>query len=219
MALQVALLLLLAYLLGSIPTAYLAGRWLRGIDLRRYGSGTVSGSMIWEHVSRWAIVPAGLFDVFKAALPAWLALRFGHGPPVALAAGLAAAVGHNWPLFLRFTGGRAVSCFLGTWLVLFPWGAPWILGFLLAGFLLGDSAPWALVGLATVPLLAVLLAGPPVVSPAAAAMLALTLVKRLEANGRSLPEPGPERRAILCRRLWLDRDIPSHQEWIARRPD
>lgn len=41
-----------AYLLGSIPTAYLAGRWMRKIDLRQYGSGTVSGSGVWEHVSK-----------------------------------------------------------------------------------------------------------------------------------------------------------------------
>jgi glycerol-3-phosphate acyltransferase PlsY len=219
MAYQIPLLIALAYLLGSIPTAYIAGRWLRGIDLRRYGSGTVSGSMVWEHVSRWAIVPFGLFDVLKAAFPAWLALRLGHGPPVALAAGLAAAVGHNWPVFLHFTGGRAISCFLGIWVVLFPWGAPWILGFLIAGFALGDSAPWALASLATVPLLSALIGGPPIVLPAAVAMVALTLAKRLEANGRPLPPPGPERRAVLWRRLMFDRDIASHQAWIHRRPD
>jgi glycerol-3-phosphate acyltransferase PlsY len=219
MALQIPLLVALGYLLGSIPSAYIAGRWLRGIDLRGYGSGTVSGSMVWEHVSRWAIVPFGLFDVLKAAFPTWLALRLGHGPPVALAAGLAAAVGHNWPIFLHFTGGRAMSCFLGIWLVLFPWGSLWVLGFLLTGFLLGDSAPWALAGLATVPLLSALLAGPPIVLPAALAMLALTLVKRLEANSRPLPPPGPDRWRVLLRRLLLDRDIASHEQWIRRRPD
>ncbi len=58
-----ALLLLFGYLLGSIPSGYLAGKWIKGIDLREYGSGTVSGSMVWEHVAKWAVVPVGLFDI------------------------------------------------------------------------------------------------------------------------------------------------------------
>ena len=149
-------LILFGYLLGSIPTAYLAARWKKHIDLRRYGSGTVSGSMVYEHVARWMVVPVGLFDVAKAALPAWLALELGDsmggGEAAAVAAGLAAAVGHNWPVFLRFTGGRGLSTFLGLLLVVFPWGVPWLLGFLAVGFALGDSAPWALTGLVTLPL-------------------------------------------------------------------
>jgi glycerol-3-phosphate acyltransferase PlsY len=214
-----ALMILMGYLLGSIPTAYMAGRWLKGIDLRRYGSGTVSGSMVWEHVARWVVVPAGLFDVFKAAFPTWLALRLDLSPWIAAAAGLAAAVGHNWPLYLRFTGGRGLSCFLGIWLALFPWGVPWVLGFLAVGFLLGDSAPWALASLVTLPLLSRGIDGPVVVLPAAGAMLLLTLVKRLEANRRPLPPASPERRRVILRRLLLDRDIASHPEWIQRRPD
>jgi glycerol-3-phosphate acyltransferase PlsY len=219
MVLQSALLILMGYLLGSVPAAYLAGRWLRGIDLRSYGSGTVGGSMVWEHVTRWAVVPAGLFDVLKAALPAWLSLRLDMSPWMAAAAGMAAAVGHNWPIFLRFTGGRAVSCFLGIWLVLFPWGFPWILGFLAIGYLLGDSAPWALASLITLPLLSHFVDGPNVVLPLAGAMLLLTVVKRLEANRRPLPSSGPERRRVLLRRLFLDRDITSHRDWIRRQPE
>jgi glycerol-3-phosphate acyltransferase PlsY len=219
MVLGSALLILLGYLLGSIPAAYLAGRWLRGIDLRRYGSGTVGGSMVWEHVTRWAIVPAGLFDVLKAAFPAWLSLQLGLGSGVAAAAGLAAAVGHNWPVFLRFTGGRAMSCFLGIWVALFPWGSVWMLVFLAVGYLLGDSAPWALASLVTLPLLYDLADGPAVTVPVVGVMLLLTFVKRLEANRRPLPPPGPERQRVLLRRLFLDRDIRSHRDWIRRRPD
>jgi glycerol-3-phosphate acyltransferase PlsY len=219
MVLESALLILMAYLLGSIPAAYLAGRWLRGIDLRSYGSGTVGGSMVWEHVTRWAIIPAGLFDVLKAAFPAWVSLQLDLGSWVAAAAGLAAAIGHNWPVFLRFIGGRAVSCFLGIWLALFPWGSVWMLVFLAVGYLLGDSAPWALASLVTLPLLSDLADGPAEVVPLAGVMLLLTLLKRLEANRRPLPPPGPERRRVLLRRLFLDRDIRSHRDWIRRQPD
>ena len=117
------LLMVAAYLLGSVPAAHLATRWLRGTDLRQYGSGTVSASMVWEHTARWAFIPVGLFDIAKAAFPVWLGLHLGLGMPVATAAGLAAAVGHNWPIYLRFIGGRGLSCFLGIWLVIYPWGA------------------------------------------------------------------------------------------------
>jgi glycerol-3-phosphate acyltransferase PlsY len=217
---MMAILLIAAgYLLGSIPSAYLAGRWTKGLDLRRYGSGTVSGSMVWEHVARWAIVPVGLFDVGKAALPAWLGLRLGLGTPVAAAAGLAAVAGHNWPIFLHFTGGRGLGTFMGVLLAIYPWGFPWMLAFLAAGWLLGDSAPWALASLVTLPALSYLTGGPEVVAPAAGAMLLLTLAKRLEANRRPLPPPGPERRQVILRRLFLDRDIAAHAEWIHRRPE
>lgn len=218
MSLEALLLILGGYLLGSIPAAYLVSRWTKGLDVREYGSGTVSGSMVWEHVARWAVVPVGLFDIAKAALPAWLGLYLGLGPPVAAAAGLAAAAGHNWPIFLRFTGGRGLSCFLGIWLVFFPWGFPWMLAFLTAGWLLGDSAPWALAGIASVPLLAYFIDGPEIVAPLAGAMLLLTLAKRLEANRRPLPPAGPERRRVLLYRLLLDRDIASHAGWIRRKP-
>jgi glycerol-3-phosphate acyltransferase PlsY len=216
--LQSALLILGGYLVGSIPAAYLAGKWTKGMDLRRYGSGTVSGSMVWEHVARWAIVPVGLFDLGKCALPAWLGTQLGLGLPVAAAAGLAAVAGHNWPLYLRFTGGRGLGGFMGVWLVIFPWGFPWMLAFLAVGWRLGDSAPWALASMVTLPLLAYFVGGPDVVAPATGAMLLLTLAKRLEANRRPLPSPGPERRRVILRRLLLDRDIVSHQDWIQRQP-
>jgi glycerol-3-phosphate acyltransferase PlsY len=211
-------LIVFGYLAGSIPTAYLAGRWLRGIDLRQYGSGTVSGSMVWEHVARWAVVPVGLFDIAKAAFPTWLAMRLGMGSAVAVSAGMAAAVGHNWPLYLKFTGGRGLSPMLGVWLVMYPWADLWMLASLAIGYLVSNAA-WALAGLITLPLLARVTGGPGVVTPIAASMLLLTLIKRLEANRRPLPASGPERTRVILRRIFLDRDIPSQKKWIRRTPE
>jgi glycerol-3-phosphate acyltransferase PlsY len=219
MKVEAVLLVVVGYLLGSIPTSYLAGRWLKGVDVRRYGSGTASGSMVFEHVARWAIVPVGLIDVGKAALPTWLALQLGLGTAVAAASGMAAVAGHNWSIFLRFTGGRGQSPFLGVLLVLFPWGCVWMLGFLAVGWRLRDSAPWSLASLVTLPLFAYLMGGPEVIAPATGAMLLLTLAKRLEANRRPLPPPGAERRQVILRRLFLDRDIASHADWIRRKPE
>ncbi|MGD2039832.1 MAG: glycerol-3-phosphate acyltransferase [Anaerolineae bacterium] len=219
MILQIVLVLVGGYLLGSIPAAYVTGRWYKGLDLRRYGSGTVSGSMVFEHVARWAVVPVGLFDIGKAALPAWVALQLDLGLPVAAAAGMVAVVGHNWPIFLRFTGGRGLGSFMGVLLVVFPWGFAWLLGFLAAGWLLGDSAPWALASLVTMPIFAHLIDGPPLVTALAGSMVVITLLKRLEANRRPLPPTGPERRRIIMRRLLLDRDLSNHKEWLQRQPE
>jgi glycerol-3-phosphate acyltransferase PlsY len=217
MELQSVLLILGAYLLGSIPSAYLAGKWIKGIDLRKYGSGTVSGSMVWEHVARWALFPVGIFDIFKAALPTWIGLQLGLGDGLAMAAGIAALVGHNWPIYLGFTGGRGLSPFLGAITVIFPWGFAWLLAFLAVGFFLGDSAPWALATLILLPLFNQVMNGPAVVNDAAVVMVILTIIKRLEANRRPLPTDQTERRKVLFRRVFLDRDIRSHQEWINRK--
>jgi glycerol-3-phosphate acyltransferase PlsY len=213
------LLIVAGYLLGSIPASYIASRLIAGKDLREYGSGTVGGSMVWEHVARWAAVPVGLFDMAKAALPTWLGMRLGLGMPVSTASGLAAVAGHNWPLYLRFHGGRGLGAFMGVLLVIFPLGFPYMIAFLTVGWLLGDSAPWALVSLVTLPFLAQFTGGPAVVVPACGVMIAMTLTKRLEANRRPLPPPGPSRRRVILRRLLLDRDIASHSEWVSRRPN
>ncbi len=218
MTVEPVLFVLGSYLLGSIPTAYLVTRWLGKTDIRHYGSGTVSGSMVYEHISRPAAIAVGLFDVFKATLAAGLATWLGMGLPVAAAAGLAATVGHNWPIFLRFTGGRGLGPFMGTLLVVFPWGVPWMLAFLFVGWRQDDSAPWAIASLVTLPVFSALIDGPGVVLPATGAMLLIALVKRLEANRRPLPPPGPERRQVVLLRLLFDRDIRSHREWIDRAP-
>ena len=94
-----------------------------------------------------------------------------------------------------------------------------MLAFLAVGWRLGDSTLWALVSLVTLPLFSHFLGGPAVVAPATGAMLLLTLAKRLEANRRPLPPPGPERRRVILRRLLFDRDIASHADWIRRQPN
>jgi glycerol-3-phosphate acyltransferase PlsY len=216
-AVTIILLLVFGYLLGSIPSGYLAGKWLKGIDLRQYGSGTVSGSMVWEHVSKWAVIPVGLFDIFKGAFPTWLALRLGMGEVVAMLAGIFAMIGHNWPIYLKFNGGRGFSPFLGELLILFPWGVLIVLAGLGLGNLFHSPA---------IPLLIVILLpiftnwmnGPSIVLWGSILMVIITLIKRVEANHRPLPTNQTERRKIILRRIFLDRDIQDHQAWIRREP-
>ena len=211
------LMVVFAYLLGSIPSGYLAGKWIKGIDLREYGSGTVSGSMVWEHVAKWAVFPVGIFDIFKGALPTWLSLKLGLSEQAAMVIGLAAVVGHNWPIYLNFQGGRGMSPFLGELFVLFPLG----MLILLIGLGIGNRLKSPAVPLFTIillPVFAAMFNGPEFMPWLALGMTVITVLKRLEANGRPLPEDPQERHEVILRRIFLDRDIQDHEEWIRREP-
>ena len=212
------LMVVFAYLLGSIPSGYLAGKWIKGIDLREYGSGTVSGSMVWEHVAKWAVFPVGIFDIFKGALPTWLSLKLGLSQQAAMVIGLASVVGHNWPIYLNFQGGRGLSPFLGELFVLFPLG----MLILLIGLGIGNRLKSPAIPLFTIillPVFAALFDGPESMLWLALGMTAITILKRLEANGRPLPEDPQERHEVILRRIFLDRDIQDHEEWIRREPE
>ena len=217
-AMTFILMVVFAYLLGSIPSGYLAGKWIKGIDLREYGSGTVSGSMVWEHVAKWAVFPVGVFDIFKGALPTWLSLKLGLSEQAAMVVGLTAVVGHNWPIYLNFQGGRGLSPFLGELFVLFPLG----MLILLIGLGIGNRLKSPAIPLFTIillPVFAALFDGPESMLWLALGMTAITILKRLEANGRPLPEDPQERHEVILRRIFLDRDIQDHEEWIRREPE
>lgn len=214
----IIIILISGYLIGSIPAAYISGRIIRRIDLRQYGSGTVSSSMVWEHVGHWAVVPVALFDVFKSAVPVWLVLRFQLGYTTAILTGISVVIGHNWPIFLKFRGGRGLSPMIGMLLVLFPPGIVWLIAFMLIGRIY-EPPVMALIGLISMPLVSKLLNGPDYVYTLICIFIVITVVKRLEANQRRLPESTKEKFQVLLRRLVFDRDIADHSEWISRTPE
>jgi len=215
--LQTLALLIGSYLSGSIPTAYLAGRLLKGIDIRQYGSGNVGGSNVYNNVAKWAVVPVGVFDILKVAFPTWLALYpldLGYG--LAISAGICAMLGHAWSICLGLTGGRGLSGALGILVVVFPWGALIFLIILAIGWRL-DRTEASSVALLLMPLLSLVFGLPPQVAVGCVVMIVVTGVKRVEANRAPLPT-GPEKWRVIWRRLWLDRDLASHDEWLTRRP-
>ncbi len=111
-----------AYLLGSIPFAYLAGRWAKGIDLRTVGSGNLGFTNAWRTLGpKWSL-PVLLFDVLKGAVAVWLAQ--GLRPDnelLAILCGLIAIMGHNWTIYLGFRGGgKGVAATAGVFLALTP---------------------------------------------------------------------------------------------------
>jgi glycerol-3-phosphate acyltransferase PlsY len=105
-----------SYLLGAMPSAYLLARVVKGIDIRKYGSGNVGISNFSVHVGRWWAVPLVLFDIWvKGILPVTVASDkvLGLGLWVEAAAGMASILGHNWSFWLKFTGGRGMATVLG----------------------------------------------------------------------------------------------------------
>ena len=104
------------YVFGSIPTAFLAGRWLLGKDIRKLGDGNSGARNAFFQISPKAGVWVFIIDVAKGAIPVLLA-RAAALPDVAvLATGLAAVVGHNWPAVVGFRGGRGEATTIGVFL-------------------------------------------------------------------------------------------------------
>ena len=111
--------LTLAYLLGSIPFAFLLAR-RRGIDLRDVGSGNVGASNVLRTSGTRAAVLAMLLDAMKGAVAVIVAQRLAPGPTTPMAAGLASVVGHIYPVWLRFRGGKGVATACGVFWILAP---------------------------------------------------------------------------------------------------
>ena len=116
------LLLAASYLLGSIPSSYLAARWTRGIDLREHGSGNLGATNTFRVLGPRIAAPVMVFDVMKGFLPTLLFPRW-DGSAVwiwALLYGAAAIVGHMFSIYMRFRGGKGVATAGGVFLALAP---------------------------------------------------------------------------------------------------
>jgi len=119
--------LLLAYLLGSIPTSVWVGRWFYHIDIRNEGSGNAGATNTIRVLGVKAGIPVILVDVFKGFLAVWLMGRFlpvqwteEQGVYLKMMAGFLAVIGHVFPVFASFRGGKGVATLLGMGIALFP---------------------------------------------------------------------------------------------------
>ena len=109
----------LAYLVGSIPFGLLLTRLARAGDLRAIGSGNIGATNVLRTGRRGLALATLVLDALKGALPAWLYFRY-LGPDLAVVGGLGAVVGHCFPLWLRFRGGKGVATAAGVVLALTP---------------------------------------------------------------------------------------------------
>ncbi len=110
----------IGYLTGSIPFAFLAGRLVRGIDIRRSGSGNVGAANVLRTSGVLTALGVLLLDVAKGAGAVLWAERLAGGTSAAAVAGVAAVVGHIYPVWLRFRGGKGVATAAGAFSVLTP---------------------------------------------------------------------------------------------------
>jgi len=111
---------IVGYLLGSIPCAYLAGRLVKGVDIRRVGGRNMGALNVMREVGAvagWAVL---LADMGKGALAVLIAQWLGVSVIIVFVAGFAAVVGHDWPAFLGFKGGRGAATTMGVLLALAP---------------------------------------------------------------------------------------------------
>ena len=145
MLLSSLLLLALGYLLGSMPNGYLAGRWLKAIDLRQCGSGSTGATNVLRNVGKGPALVVFLLDVGKGALAVLLAKSFGLNDWVQVLAGLAALAGHIWPVWLGWKGGKAVATGLGMFL-----GLAWPVGLACFGLFMAVISISRIVSLSSV---------------------------------------------------------------------
>ena len=111
--------IIIAYLLGSIPFAYIIGK-LRGLDVRKVGDRTVGTFNVFRHAGLGAGIATLVADVGKGALAIVVAKLLSVPELVVFGAGVAAVIGHNWPVFLHFRGGRGLAVVIGALLALLP---------------------------------------------------------------------------------------------------
>ena len=126
------LIILFGYFLGSIPSGYLAGKWIKGIDLRAIGSGSTGATNVLREVGKKPALIVFLIDVLKGTTAVFIAKEILLMPDIwQVIAGISALIGHIWPIWLKGKGGKAVATGLGMLL-----GLSWQVGLACLGVFL-----------------------------------------------------------------------------------
>jgi len=118
--------IIISYLLGSIPSAYIVTCLVKGKDIRQLGGGNVGGLNVFREVGLWSALAAGIADVGKGAAAVSIAYWLLAVPPLfVLLAGLAAVIGHNWMVVLKFSGGKGMGPAIGILAIVMPLYGYW----------------------------------------------------------------------------------------------
>lgn len=152
---------LLAYLVGSIPNAIIIGKAWKGIDVREHGSGNIGATNVFRVLGAGPGLVVLILDALKGSLGAYFGIVLigeGWGPVIG---GIMAMVGHNWPVWLKFKGGRGVASGLGVIATLVPQITLIVLGvFMLVVYITRYVSLGSIVSAALVPLLMILFKEP-----------------------------------------------------------
>ncbi|OGS21820.1 MAG: acyl-phosphate glycerol 3-phosphate acyltransferase [Elusimicrobia bacterium RIFOXYA2_FULL_40_6] len=118
---NIILITVTSYLLGSVPTAYLFAKIIKGIDIRKHGSGNPGATNVFRTVGKTAGIIVFTIDMMKGFLAVYLVSRlFNYDTNYSLLAGIAAIAGHNWTVWLSFKGGKGVATGAGVVFALLP---------------------------------------------------------------------------------------------------
>jgi glycerol-3-phosphate acyltransferase PlsY len=147
---ELAAVVVVSYLIGSIPMGYLAGRVLRGVDIRDYGSGSIGATNVYRVLGRWAFLVVMVLDAAKGYVPV-LAVWYIFGThDMQVASGIAAVMGHDFPVYIGFRGGRGVATSFGVYAAL---ALPLAVGLFAVGvFILVALRYMSVMSMVTVPL-------------------------------------------------------------------
>jgi len=116
--------LIISYFIGSVPTAYIFGRLIKGIDIRKFGSGNVGATNALRVLGRWPGITVLALDVFKGFIAVIFLGNFFFSKinltreVSSIILGIACIAGHNWTIFLKFKGGKGIATTLGVLLAL-----------------------------------------------------------------------------------------------------
>ena len=160
-------ILLLGYVFGSFPSGYLAGKITKGIDIRSLGSGSTGATNVLRHIGKRAAITVFLLDVLKGVVPILLAKYLLRNDFWQVATGLSTLIGHIWPVWLNWRGGKAVATGLGIFL-----GLSWQVGLATLGIFILIITLFKIVSLASV---------------SAALALPLIMFLSFESSSTSLP--------------------------------
>ncbi|MBB3109267.1 glycerol-3-phosphate acyltransferase PlsY [Paenibacillus phyllosphaerae] len=105
--------ILISYLLGSISFSILIAKWVKGIDIRNHGSGNAGATNTLRILGKGPAIAVFLLDIAKGVAAVWLGKLMIGGEWVPVLCGLAAIIGHNWPVYFGFKGGKGIATTVG----------------------------------------------------------------------------------------------------------
>jgi glycerol-3-phosphate acyltransferase PlsY len=204
------LLILGAYVLGSVPLAYFIAKRSLGIDIREHGSGNVGASNLLSLTSWRIAAPVFVFDFLKGMIAVWLAWHLSFSLTKQTFVALAVICGHNWSPFLRFRGGRGVLTTLGAALMI-----PVLAISILAGTFALRVGPVAVfAAIASLPVLGFAFREPTEAVLGLLGMFVILVIRRLTAE-QPIRVTSMSRRQLLLNRLLFDRDIRDKNIWLS----
>jgi acyl phosphate:glycerol-3-phosphate acyltransferase len=188
--LTLAAVLVVAYLLGSIPTSYIVVYRFTGRDIRTMGSGNPGTMNVFDSLGWRTALLVAVGDISKGAAAVGLAYLVGLNDLGAVLAALCAVIGHDWSIFLRFDGGNGTAAVIGGMLALMPLATLLAAGLSIGiGYFVSSRRIAGLIGIALVPALGFAFGEPDVKLLGAVLLMAFTVLKIVRFEGFSAARP------------------------------